>query len=427
MSDNKRLTDLLSELEKDNVSLLSADASSHKFSRNFDKKALAICRGKTAPTTETIRHRRQLPIWAAALIALLAASLITGCAIAVYHHFFRSIPFVGVTDQAEDIQLYSTTEPFDIDDLEVETVLLVKELDRVKVMMWATLDSWSLPNEDPVAQIKYGETVIDLFCRSLSSGGDSVKCSIYAETDPLIIDHAQRMFLVYNGKEKRIDFTDISNKGYEVAEWGIIEGITLKILPFYTNNRLLLLETEGLENTFATVSLTLYDSLGNSTEAFGSCDVDGSEFFFIEAQSRLPGDIVKIEVDNFRIHQRFEKQTFTIPLDNASAELDIPLYSSALFTDTATQLKQDEQYVYLTTVIRGVDDTRFRDFVVYYDFKGAKQLSDNLTYGDDGSYIYTYKIEIPENTEELQLEATNYSCMMFSTEEPLAVININKK
>jgi len=426
MSENRRLTDLLSELEKDNATLLSSDAPSHKFSRDFDKKALAICRGDTNTSNHSSVRRRHLPIWAAALIVLLAASLITGCAIAVYHHFFRSIPFVGVTDKNENILLLSTTDSFAIDDLEVETVLLLKDTNSAKLLMWATMDSWTFPGEKPVAQIKCGETVIDLFCGSLSSGGNNTKCSIYAETEPISIDHNQNMALIYNGKEKRIEFTDVSNKGYEVAEWGIVEGITLKILPFYTNNRLLLLETEGLENAFATVSLTLYDSLGNSTKAFGSCDVESNDFF-VEAENRLEGDIVKIEVDNFRISQIIEQQIFTIPLPDETAELDTPLYSSSLFTDTATQIKRDGNFVFLTTVLRGVEDTQFRDFVVMYDFKGAKQVSDTLSYGEDGSYIYTYKIELPENAEELQMEATNYSCMMFATDEPLAVININKK
>ena len=139
------------------------------------------------------------------------------------------------------------------------------------------------------------------------------------------------------------------------------------------------------------------------------------------------GDIVKIEVNNFRINQRLEQQIFTIPLPDETAELDTPLYSSSLFADTATQIKRDGKFVYLTTVLRGVEDTQFRDFVVMYDFKGAKQVSDTLSYGEDGAYIYTYKIELPENAEELQMEATNYSCMMFATDEPVAVINITKK
>ena len=42
MSNDKRLTDILSELEKDNAALLSADAPSHKFSSSFEKKALAV-------------------------------------------------------------------------------------------------------------------------------------------------------------------------------------------------------------------------------------------------------------------------------------------------------------------------------------------------------------------------------------------------
>ena len=426
MSENRRLTDLLSELEKDNAALLSSGAPSHKFSRDFDKKVLAVCRGDTKTPNHSSTRRRHLPIWAAALIVLLAASLITGCAIAVYHHFFRSIPFVGVTDKNENIQLFSTTDSFAIDDLEVETVLLLKDTNSAKLLMWATMDSWTFPSEKPVAQIKCGETVIDLFCGSLSSGGNNTKCSIYAETEPISIDHNQNMGLIYNGKEKHIEFTDVSDKGYEVAEWGIVEGITLKILPFYTNNRLLLLETEGLENAFATVSLTLYDSLGNSTKAFGSCDVENNDFF-VEAENRLEGDIVKIEVNNFRINQRLEQQIFTIPLPDETAELDTPLYSSSLFADTATQIKRDGKFVYLTTVLRGVEDTQFRDFVVMYDFKGAKQVSDTLSYGEDGAYIYTYKIELPENAEELQMEATNYSCMMFATDEPVAVINITKK
>ena len=180
------------------------------------------------------------------------------------------------------------------------------------------------------------------------------------------------------------------------------------------------------ENAFATVSLTLYDSLGNSTKAFGSCDVENNDFF-VEAENRLEGDIVKIEVDNFRINQRLEQQIYTIPLTDETAELNTPLYSSSLFADTATQIKRDGKFVYLTTVLRGVEDTQFRDFVVMYDFKGAKHVSDTLSYGEDGAYIYTYKIELPENAEELQMEATNYSCMMFATDEPVAVINITKK
>ena len=62
MRENRRLTDLLSELEKDNATLLSSDAPSHKFSRDFDKMALAVCRGDTKTQHHGSLRSRHLPI-----------------------------------------------------------------------------------------------------------------------------------------------------------------------------------------------------------------------------------------------------------------------------------------------------------------------------------------------------------------------------
>ena len=55
------------------------------------------------------------------------------------------------------------------------------------------------------------------------------------------------------------------------------------------------------------------------------------------------------------------RNTATIPLPNDTTELSIPLHNSSLFTDTATQIKRDGEYAYITTVIRGIDETQFRD------------------------------------------------------------------
>ena len=70
---------------------------------------------------------------------------------------------------------------------------------------------------------------------------------------------------------------------------------------------------------------------------------------------------------------------------------------------------------------------RFTDFWAHYDFGSAKHIDESLIYGDDGSHIYTYKLEVPEDAAELHIKGLGYDCMMYGGDEPLAEININKK
>lgn len=421
MNDNKSFKDLLLDLENDNVTELSADNSIHKFSKDFEKKALAVCRGEQTTNPTRFIRRKRLPLWAAAVIILLLGMMITGCAIAVYHHFFRSVPFVGITEPNDDVALYSTTESYVIDDLEVETVLLLIQEDSVRLMMWAELDYWEVTSDKPIAQIKCGDTLIDLFSRSMSGEQE-----VYAEGTVDKIDYGKKATLVYNGKEQAIKFTDITNKGYEVSEWAVLEGITFKILPIYTNNRLLLLETEGIEDAIVSASLTLYDSNGNSTKSSGLNLLD-DKYVLIEAAENLSGDIVRIKIEHIRVVKQNAEQSFTIPLTSDDVDINIPLYESPVFTDTATHIKRDGNYVYLTTMMYGKSTSGFTDFMVYYDFGSAKHVNDSLIYGEDGAHIYTYKLEVHEDAVELHIKGTGYNCMMFGGDEPLAEIIINKK
>lgn len=418
MKDNKKLKDLLQELENDNVVGLSTATPEHRFSKHFDHAALAVCRGKS------ITHYKRVPIWAAVLIVLLLAAMITGCAVAIYHNFFRSIPFIGVTDQNDDVILYSTTDYAVLNDLEVETVLLLKENDGVRLMMWGYIDSWNVRNPEPIAQIKCGKTVIDLRCRSASISPDK-KSEIYAEAVVSDIDPEKNMTLIYQGIEKELKFTDISNKGYEVSEWAVVEGITLKILPIYTNNRFLLIEAEGLENALVSAALTLHDSYGNTIACHGA-DILDDRYYLLVADNNLPGDIVKIEIDNIRVQQKTEVQEFLLPLpeDNTEREINIPLFQTALFSDTATHIRREGKYVYLTATVMPDADTKFRDFMLHYDV-GISMETYSLEYGEDGAEINTYKIGIAEDAKELHIKCNDYSCMMFG--DPLAVIKINRK
>ena len=421
MNDNKSFKDILLDLENDNVTELSADNSTHKFSKEFEKKALAVCRGEQTTTPTRFIRSKRLPLWAAAVIILLLGMMITGCAIAVYHHFFRSVPFVGITEPNDDVALYSTTETYVIDDLEVETVLLLIQEDSVRMMMWAELDYWEVTSDKPVAQIKCGDTTIDLFSRSMSGVQ-----KVYAEGAVDKIDYGKKATLLYNGKEQEIKFTDISDKGYEVSEWAVLEGITFKILPIYTNNRLLLLETEGIEDAIVSASVTLYDENGNSTKSSG-LDLLDDKYVLIEAAETLPGDIVKIEIEHIRVVKQNEEQGFTVPLTGDDVDINISLYDSPVFTDTATHIKRDGNYVYLTAKMYGKSTSGFTDFMVYYDFGFAKHVDESLIYGEDGAHIYTYKLEVPEDATELHIKGMGYNCMMFGGDKPLAEININKK
>lgn len=421
MNDNKSFKDLLLDLENDNLTELSADNSTHKFSKDFEKKALAVCRGEQTTNPTRFIRRKRLPLWAAAVIILLLGMMITGCAIAVYHHYFRSIPFVGITEPNDDVALYSTTETYVIDDLEVETVLLLIQEDSVRMMMWAELDYWEVTRDKPVAQVRCGDTTIDLFSRSMSGVQ-----KVYAEGTVDKIDYGKKATLLYNGKEQTIKFTDISDKGYEVSEWAVLEEITFKILPIYTNNRLLLLETEGIEDAIVSASLTLYDENGNTTKSSG-LDLLDDKYVLIEAAETLPGDIVKIEIEHIRVVKQNDERSFTVPLTGDDVDINIPLYDSPVFTDTATHIKRDGNYVYLTAKMYGKSTSGFTDFMVYYDFGSAKHVDESLIYGEDGAHIYTYKLEVPEDATELHIKGMGYNCMMFGGDEPLAEININKK
>ncbi len=426
MSENKNFKDLLKEIENDNISGLSAAYAPHKFSKYFECKALSVCRGESI----TVKHRKRIPLWAAVLIVLLLAAMITGCAVAIYHNFFRSIPFIGVADQNDDVVLYSTTEHVVLKDLEVETVLLLKENNSVRFMMWGAIDYWDdfwdVRNSEPVARIICGDSVIDMYCRSASISADA-KSAVYAEASVSGIDPKKNMKLIYQGIEKELEFTDISSKGYEVSEWAVVEGITLKILPIYTNNRFLLLEAEGLENALVSAALTLHDSEGNTVACNGAEIID-DRYYLLTAKDNLPGDIVKIEINHIRIQQKTETQEFIIPLpeDNTEQDINVALFKTALFYDTAAHIRRDGKYVYLTTTVLPDADTKFRDFMLHYDI-GISTETYCLEYGDDGAEINTYKIEIPEDAKELHIKCNDYNCMMFGGDEPLAEIIIKKK
>ena len=141
----------------------------------------------------------------------------------------------------------------------------------------------------------------------------------------------------------------------------------------------------------------------------------------------VSGDIVKIEIEHIRVVKRNAEQSFTIPLTGDDVDINIPLYDSPVFADTATHIKRDGKYVYLTAKMYGKTDSGFTDFMVYYDFGTAKQANESLIYGEDGAHIYTYKLEVPEDASELHIKGMGYNCMMFGGDEPLAEIIINKK
>lgn len=419
---NKNFSDILKDLENDNISELSNNNTPHEFSKAFEKQAVSVCHGKN--TENKLIKRRKIPLWAAVLIAILVTALISGCAVAVYHHYFRSVPYLGIVDGNAEAALYSTTDLIEFDGISVETVLYVKNGDKGRLLLWAHFESAESPLNTTVAQIRSGEKTYDVICNS--SGNIGTRWDIFAEAVDAELDFDEQISIVCNGTEKPLLLSDITDKGYEVSEWAVVEGITLKILPIYTNNRILLLEAEGLGNAIVTATAVLYDSDGNSVR-YGECNLLDDRYCVMTASERLQGEVVKIELTGLRIVQNTEVQAFTVPLTE-SEELDIPLYKTAMFKDKAVALRFDGTYWYLTTELKSNGNTEFADFSIYYNLENTKMHEWGVQYGDDGTYIYTHKFEMTEETAELRITVSSYSCMMFSGDgPPLAEIDIKKK
>ena len=352
--EQNELKNLLSALEADNAAELNSHTAKHRFSKSFERRAVSACRGGDSVCGAPCRRRR-LPLWAAVLIAVLLCVLVTGCAVAVYRYFTRYIPGYGIVDMFSDVRMLATEEEFDIGDMKIETVLYIKDESSGIVRLWASGPALSGGWGDsewmntPVFTLKTDKGEYPVFATTASTGADGS----FFECESKNVEAFERATIVRNGTEKALTLHDISEKDYTVSSWAEYVGITIKALPLYANNRIIVLCTEGIANAkYVSATLTVYDSLGNTAKV-GSGSAE-NEWSVLTADKKLPGEIVKIEIDSLRVHSTLPEDNgfaFSVPTADSEYALHGSLTDNEVFTENAVSIRREGEYVYLTTKI----------------------------------------------------------------------------
>lgn len=422
----EKLNNVLKELESDHASELNRRTKKHRFPLTFEKKALAVCNGSVTDYISPHRTRR-LPFWAAAVIILLLCALVTGCAVAVYKYFTRYIPNYGIVGMYSDVKMYTTERPLTVGDMEIETVLYIRDGDTGTVRLWASGPALSDGFDGgewmktPVFTVKTNNGEYPVFCTSSSVG----KSGGFYECEAEVIPEFDSISLIRKDSQAAIQLYDISEKGYTVSGWVEYDGITIKALPLYANNRIFIISTEGIENAeYVSATLTVYDSLGNSTKAGSGSNENG--WYVLTADEKLPGDIVKIEIDSLRIRCTPPQNSvyeIAVPAADGEYNMDKKLLENPVFTETAVTLKRDGEYLYLTTKIDAHKYQPLPDFYVEYDSSDVRFEEWNTV----GINTVIYTLKLNSDTDKITLSATRYMYMIWGTQdEPIGVIEVKK-
>lgn len=421
--ENKNISAALRRIELDNAAELEGAPHSHRFSGEFDRRALAVCRGE-APAG---RRTRRISLRAALLIAALVCILLAGCSVAVYRYFTRYIPNYGIVDMFSDVRMFATEEELDVGDMKVETVLYIRDGDSGTVRLWASGpalsrgwgdNSWSTT---PIFTLKTDNGEYPVLATTASMGTDSG----FYECEVQNVGAFDSAALVRDGSEKALAFWDISEKGYTVSAWAEYDGITIKALPLYANNRIIILCTEGIADAnYVSATLTVCDSLGNTVNVGSGSEENGG--FVLTAGKKLPGEIVKIEIDSLRVRCALPEKAgfeFSVPAADGEYALDGTLLDSDVFTEKATGIRREGDYVYLTTNIDAHKYLPLTDFYVYYDSTDVRIEDQYMV----GTYTVVYKLKLGSGTDRIALTAGEYMYMIRDAQnEPLGTIEIQK-
>ena len=424
--EKNELKNVLSALEADNAAELNSHTGKHRFPKDFERRAISVCRG-TAAACRSPRRPRRLPLWAAVLIAVLLCALVTSCALAVYKYFTRYIPNYGIVDMFSDVRMSATEETIDIGDMTIETVLYIRDGDSGIVRLWTTGPALSGGWGDaewsgtPVFTLKTDKGEYPVFATTASVGTDGG----FYECEAQNVEAFERATLVGNGAEKALTLHDISEKGYTVSAWAEYDGITIKALPLYANNRIIILCTEGIADAkFVSATLTVYDSLGNTVKAGSGSEESG--WYVLTVKKKLPGEIVKIEIDSLRVrcappeNVSFE---FSVPKVDGEYAIDGTLIDNDVFTENAVSIRREGDIVYLTTKIDAHKYEPLTDFYVDYDSPGVRMEDWNTRETD----TVIYKLKIESGTDKIVLIAREYMYMIHDSQnKPLGTIEIQK-
>lgn len=414
----------LSALETDNAAELRSHTGRHRFPKRFERRAVSLCRGSAAICGV---RRRRLPLWAAVLLAVLLCALVTGCAVAVYLHVTRYIPDYGIVDRFSNVRMLATEEEIDAGDMKIETVLYIRDGDSGTVRLWASGPALSRGwgdnawRETPLFTLKTDNGSYPVFATTASIGTDSG----FYECEARNVETFARAAIVRDGTETALTLRDISEAGYTVSSWAEYDGITVKALPLYANNRIIVLCTEGIANAkYVSATLTVHDSLGNTATVGSGSEENGWQV--LTAKERLPGEIVRIEIDSLRVHRTLPENTaFTVsvPASDGTYALGGRLIDTDVFTENLVRIRREGNCVYLTTRIEAHKYLPLTDFYVDYASAGARMEDWSMTAAD----TVVYRMQIGPDTERITLTVNEYNYMIRREQgKPLGVIEIKK-
>ncbi len=417
---NEKLKKALAELENDNAKELHAQVSTHRFSRDFNRRAMAVCRGETATVHRKPVFRR-LPLWAAVLLIFLLCALVTGCAVAVYKYLTRYIPGYGITDIQNNVSLYATEEGFTVGDMQIETVLYVGDKDGGTLTIWASgplLGGWENLGwmETPIFTVESGGMIYNAPPVSASTNEETGRYQCEVSN----IQYDKNIILARGGEKVKIDMVDQTDCGYTVAKWGEYDGIIVKVLPLYANNRVVFMETEGIPDASnVSATITMYDALGNRVSSGSGWNEENG--FLLQMPNSLPGNIERIEIDSLRVTVP-ASGTYSIPIpqNDTSVDTDIPLLDTDIFSERITQIRRDGDEIYITTKIDAHKYQPLTDLSI--DYNASDAFVD--LYSSVGIDVFTYRLTLKGDAESVIFTPYSYTYIISNGNEPLCSIEI---
>ncbi len=427
---NKRLQDLLVQIENDNVRELEEQSIYHRFGWSFDRRAQAACRGGNERVGGPFR--RPIPIWAAVLIILLLLSLLAGCAVAIHKYLTRYIPYYGIVELDSNVKLYSSAESIKIGSAEIETLLYVDDGESGRLMMWAS-GAITLPfdlresSEKTVASVSIDGERYALTLSAASSDGKGHYSLLSAEATAPSRLEVKEVKLEFGGQNCDIKLKDISRNGYSVSNWVEVNGITVKILPLYTNDRIMITSTSGIEGATISATYTVYDRQGNTARANGGYPSDDGITFLNIVDEQLKGDVVKIEIDSLRVRVNESLSAampiIPIPASGKKVETDIPAFSTELFDERIISVENKDGVIYMTSELEVKTD--IGDISTMYNIPGSVDMELSTAGYSGNKIISVTKFRLKEDVPAVTAESVYYSYTIYG--DPLGAINYKKE
>ena len=408
---------LLSEIEADNAHELRLRKTAHSFSREHKKRTDYALYG----SNDAIRlspRRRRIPLWAAIAIILLSVLTVVGCGVIIYKNV-KFIPSVGIVSESNAV-IYGTDEPITLKKLDVTGVSYVENEGKGKLYVQINSKFYShIGFLSVFADGRKLELNVEEEWYRNNLRFYTVSADVSLESYEITLAYKD-----YFNNEYRDSVTlkNMTDKSYKLlSDWPTVEGMTLKMLPADSANKIFKLDVSLPEGTsLAVTDFNIYNDKG---EVKGGFNPEGSEFYVCKGE--LSGSVTKIEINEVRISKYLGAEGgFTVPVpdDGETLSVDIPLITLCGYYDTVTEIRREGEYVYLT---RKAD---YKEGALVTSCDAVIRTPDAFAnmhekYVSDGGRKTVYKIWVGGGAEEFTLCVKEYTYTLRGN-EPLGVIRI---